>query len=361
MSHAAPVSGPSLLPAGLERRFTAYAIDRAIAWLIAGGVGYVAWRLADGPRWWLVGAVVVGVLVVLGLLGSALLGVAGTSPGKAMVGLRVLRATDGRPIGMGPALVRTTALGLAGLPTLGLGVATLGWTAAADPSGGRRAWHDRFGDASVVDVRPVPAAPAEDLAAPPEPVVNLTAARLRPDAAGQASLPEAPVAGSQSEPAPVAQPGPVAPVAPALPPAAPEIVSSRPTPTSGALVPTGPAGTQLRDASAGSRWRVTFDTGETFVVEGLALVGRRPEPRSGEPVRHVVPLRSEDMSLSKTHAQFQVVPDGALVVMDRGSTNGSQVLRRGVAKPLSPGRPSTLVDGDIVRFGDRTMRVVREA
>jgi pSer/pThr/pTyr-binding forkhead associated (FHA) protein len=107
------------------------------------------------------------------------------------------------------------------------------------------------------------------------------------------------------------------------------------------------------------RWKVAFDTGEAFAVEGLAVVGRRPEPRPEEPVRHVVPLRSSDMSLSKTHAQFQVAPDGALVVMDRGSTNGSYVIRGGLSKALVPGRPSTLLAGDEVRFGDRTMRVER--
>jgi len=106
-----------------------------------------------------------------------------------------------------------------------------------------------------------------------------------------------------------------------------------------------------------TRWRVEFDTGEAFEVEGLALVGRRPEARAGEPVRHVVPLRSSDMSLSKTHAQFQVAPDGALVVMDRGSTNGSYVVRQGMSRSLTPGRPSTLLAGDVVRFGDRSMRV----
>jgi pSer/pThr/pTyr-binding forkhead associated (FHA) protein len=65
------------------------------------------------------------------------------------------------------------------------------------------------------------------------------------------------------------------------------------------------------------------------------------------------------MSLSKTHAQFQVVPDGALVVMDRGSTNGSILLRAGVARRLGGGKPATLRDGDRVRFGDREMSVVR--
>lgn len=97
------------------------------------------------------------------------------------------------------------------------------------------------------------------------------------------------------------------------------------------------------------------------MVEGLALVGRRPEARQGEAVAHLVPLRSADMSVSKTHAQFQVVPDGTLVVMDRGSTNGSALVRQGIAKPLSPGRPATLVEGDVVRFGDREMSVGREA
>ncbi len=106
---------------------------------------------------------------------------------------------------------------------------------------------------------------------------------------------------------------------------------------------------------------MTFDNGETFVVEGLALVGRRPEPRPGEPVHHVVPLQSGDMSLSKTHAQVQVAPGGELVVMDRGSTNGSILVRQGMSRELSAGKPATLVAGDLVRFGDRTMTVSRES
>jgi len=108
-----------------------------------------------------------------------------------------------------------------------------------------------------------------------------------------------------------------------------------------------------------ARWRVSFDTGEELEVEGLVLVGRRPEPRAGEPVGTLLALSSSDMSLSKTHAQFQVAPDGALVVMDRGSTNGSFVLRGGASRTLTPGRPSTLLPGDVVRFGDRTMTVER--
>ena len=108
-------------------------------------------------------------------------------------------------------------------------------------------------------------------------------------------------------------------------------------------------------------WRLTFDDGQTFVLEGPALVGRRPEGRQGEPVRHLVPLTSSDMSVSKTHAQLQVAPDGALVVMDRGSTNGSVLVRSGVTRELPPGKPTTLLPGDEVRFGDRSMTAVRES
>ena len=70
-----------------------------------------------------------------------------------------------------------------------------------------------------------------------------------------------------------------------------------------------------------------------------------------------MPLRLENMSISKTHAQFHLAGDGALVVMDRGSTNGSILVRRGVSRELSAGRPATLLDGDRVLFGDREMRV----
>ena len=66
------------------------------------------------------------------------------------------------------------------------------------------------------------------------------------------------------------------------------------------------------------------------------------------------------MSLSKTHAQFQVAPDGVLVVMDRGSTNGSVLIRKGVPKDLQAGKPATLLPGDEVAFGDRRMTVARE-
>ena len=50
-----------------------------------------------------------------------------------------------------------------------------------------------------------------------------------------------------------------------------------------------------------------------------------------------------------------------LVVMDRGSTNGSILIRQGVTRELTAGKAATLLDGDRVRFGDREMTVARES
>ncbi|QVI58310.1 RDD family protein [Nocardioides faecalis] len=441
---ADPVTFPS---AELDRRFTAFLVDRALGWGIAAGVAYLVWAMLD-DRVWVALLTFAGTTVLLGALLAVLVGTTGLTPGKALVGLRVVRRTTGRPIGVLAALGRGCVLGLAGLPTVGLGLATLAWTAAADPGRQRRGLHDRFGEAVVVDVRPVPVV-EEEAGERPQQIVNLTAMRLVPVAAPEpveatsagrsapsvapalaavppvtvppvpvpsAARPAAGVApppvASPVAPKPVTPPTPAAPVAPTPPavppaprapapmpaspparPAARPAAPARPIPASPAAGSAGAAGpgqaprmpveqTQVRgahsggaavsgaaasgaasgavEATAAPRWRVTFDTGEVFVVEGLALVGRRPEARPGEPVRHVVPLRSADMSLSKTHAQFQVAPDGALVVMDRGSTNGSFVTRGDAAKQLTPGRPSTLLPGDVVRFGDRTMRVERD-
>jgi uncharacterized RDD family membrane protein YckC len=301
---------PATLPAaGLDRRFYAFVIDRMVAWTVVGLVAWGAYQLLVTRGGLGAGLLIVlGALLLVGFAFALVLGTLGTSPGKSALGLRAVQATSGAPIGVLPALQRTLILGVATLPTFGLGVATLAWTAVSDPGGRRRGWHDLVTGSVVVDVRPVPEPPVEEEPAPRQ-VVNLTAMRLVPSTSAS---PEDPIVHD-------------------------------------------------RDVPQVARWRVSFDTGESLVVEGVALVGRRPEPRAGEEVRHVVPLRSDDMSLSKTHAQFQVAPDGMLVVMDRGSTNGSVLIRGRLAKDLPAGKPTTLLPGDQVAFGDRRMTVAREA
>jgi uncharacterized RDD family membrane protein YckC len=386
----ASADASSFPAAELDRRFYAFTLDRLLAWTLDAMVAVAAYQLLLSRDHVAAGTVViVAAALLVGLGFAVLLGLRGTSPGKAALGLRVVHHGTGTPVGVGPALLRSLILGVSALPTFGLGVATLAWTAVMDRGRQRRGWHDHVADSIVVDVRPVPVAVEQEAAAPRQ-IVNLTAMRLVPapqpvPVATPARSPRPLGPPPQAAPAPAHVAAPTAPpparrrqLGPPLvdhPPAAPP-PSGPPGPPPPPLLPSGPPParapgestaerTVIRDGQDRrrglARWRVSFDSGESFLVEGLALVGRRPEPRQGEPVRHLVPLRSGDMSLSKTHAQFQVAPDGVLVVMDRGSTNGSILIRQGVTRELAAGKPATLLDGDRIRFGDREMSVVREA
>ena len=385
--------------AQLERRFTAFAVDRLLAWSLLAVVGVLTVLFVSEEVWTVVG-VVAGAMVLLWLVLAVVLGVSGTSPGKAMSGLRVVHHGDGTPIGVGPALLRSLVLGVSGLPTFGIGVATLAWTAVEDRGRQRRGWHDHLTKTVVVDVRPVVevAQAADDDA--PRHIVNLTAMRLIPAPPVEAvrtpersdhsmrrqPLPADLAAPPAAAPQPQVQPRPVQPQPIQPQPVQSQPVQSQPVPPQPQVQPPVQAGPppgqhrppqpppqertqrrapqpppqQQRPASAPARWRVHFDNGESFVVAGLALVGRRPEPRSGEQVAHLIPLASADMSVSKTHAQFGPAPDGTIVVMDRGSTNGTVLVRQGVSRQLAPGKPAALLDGDTVVYGDREMTLTRE-
>lgn len=388
MSHA-PIAATTYPVAELERRFYALAIDRLLTSLLVALAGVGGWFLLE-DAWQAMGVAAV-VMVVLWLALAVLVGLTGSTPGKLMTGLRIVHHGTGTPIGVGRALLRSTVLALATLPTFALGLVTLAWTAVEDRGRQRRGWHDHLAHSVVVDVRPVDL-DVEEVDDSPRHVVNLTAMRLIPAPPVEAPTPSRRTTTEQSvrrtvvppdpqngsgahvpqapparpvAPQPVVPPPPTQPhpqsqpqpqFQPPPPPPPPPAHSQRPRADDGRTVVRPKPG-----VPAGPRWRVTFDNGETFVVEGLALVGRRPEPRSGEQVHHLVPLASADMSVSKTHAQFGPATDGVLVVMDRGSTNGSVLIRQGVTKPLAPGKPATLVEGDTVSFGDRQMTVSRES
>lgn len=305
--------------AGLDRRFSAFVLDRLLGASIAAAGCLAAYRLLP-ERGWTAGVVAaIGLLLLVGLALAVAAGLRGTSPGKAVLGLRVVRPGTEEPVGVPAAMLRAVVLAVAGVPTFGLGVAALALTALGDRTGQRRGWHDHLAASVVVDVRAVPAE-ADQPAQVPATLVNLTALRLVP-------RPVQP---------PVAE-GPVE--APALPPE----------------LPADPAA-----PGAPARWWVDFDTGESLVVQRLTVVGRGPRARPDEPVGQLLALRSGDRSLSPTHAQLQAVPDGALVVMDRGSTSGTFLVRGGAVRRLPAGRPATLLDGDLVRLGDRTMTVRRQ-
>ena len=334
--------------AGLDRRFYAFVVDRLIAWALIAAACWAAYELFfTEDRIWPGVAVIGGTVLLVWLLFAVALGASGATPGKAAAGLRAVSAGSGTPIGVGRALLRGLVLGLATIPTFGIGLATLAWTAVMDARRQRRGWHDQVARSVVVDVRPEPIA-ADETSSGPRHVVNLTAMRLVP-APQPVPTPEAPRRPARPVNTPTPTPAP-APAPQQAPVPAGVLESDRTHRRAPVLTPSGPP----------SGWVLTFDTGERVAVDGLVLVGRRPEGRGGEAVRRLVALPSQDMSLSKTHAQVGLAGDGALVVMDRGSTNGSVLTRQGVSRPLSGGKPATLLEGDVVRFGDHRMQVSRE-
>ncbi len=380
--------------AQLERRFAALVIDRLLAWTVIAGVGVATALFVSDDVWTVVGAVA-GATVLLWLVLSVVVGLTGMSPGKAVTGLRVVHHGTGTPIGVGPALLRSLVLGVAGLPTFGIGLATLAWTAVEDRGRQRRGWHDHLTNTVVVDVRPVVEVADTAVDDGPRHIVNLTAMRLVPaPPVEQVRTPERTEHSMRRQPLPADLARPAATPAPARrpprrpgprrlrprhrprprrsprPPSSrsrcPRSSGRRRRPSSRPRRPTARPRHAARPAPAPGtpmtppRWRVHFDNGESFVIAGLALVGRRPEARSGEQVAHLIPLASADMSVSKTHAQFGPAPDGTIVVMDRGSTNGTVLVRQGVSRQLAPGKPAALVDGDKVVYGDREMLISRE-
>lgn len=298
----------------LERRCCALVIDCLLLAAIASGVALLAW-----PG---VMPVVLAVLLA-GVCLATLTGALGVTPGKAVMGARVVDPVFGRPVGVPRALLRTALVGLGTVPTGGFGLAALALTALADPSGRRRGWHDQQCGTVVVDARRGSSPAPEESSDGCVPVgatgelINLTALRLAP--------------------APL----------PALAP--------RPR-TDGASRP----GPEVR-----LRWQLHADTGERIDVRGASLIGRRLSARTdqwpGEWTGSAVTLLTGDKTVSKLHARCVVTADGALVFADAGSRNGSYLTRGGLTRRLEPGEPTTLRDGDRLKLGDRELTVVAVA
>ncbi|MBC9735634.1 RDD family protein, partial [Nocardioides marmotae] len=212
MADHTPPAATTYPAAELDRRFYAFTVDRLVAWgtyVVAGLLSW--WFLLDRGETWAGIGVIVGVVLLVSLVFSLLLGLRGISPGRALLGLRVVHAATGAPIGVPAAMLRSLMLGVAALPTFGMGLATLAWTAVMDGSGRRRGAHDRLTHAAVVDVRPAPVV-VEEVAAAPRQIVNLTAMRLVPSPPPAATSPAVP----PRAPRPTNPPRPVAPT-PTLP------------------------------------------------------------------------------------------------------------------------------------------------
>lgn len=321
----------------------------------------------------------------------------GLTIGKGFTGLRSINVRTLEKPGAGAVLLRALIVGVAGvIPVIGTAVILASPT--FDPQERGRGLHDRAARMWLVDIRrglnpydekrmriarktvkaePVPERPERpSLATPTRPGARpdyrpgnrISAGVLgvnrgsdgRPAATEDAAASAAPgvidaapgLATPRVGPAPTPTPAPAREAAPA-----PELVPApaREAAPAPAPAPTAEPAPQVVPAPS-PRWGLRFDTGETVAVTGPLLIGRDPDPASApgaEPHR----LLDESRSLSKTHAILTPTAHG-LEVVDRGSTNGSAVVRAGVETAAVAGVALAAAVGDTVRLGDRLAEVV---
>lgn len=100
-----------------------------------------------------------------------------------------------------------------------------------------------------------------------------------------------------------------------------------------------------------------MDDGSVVELAALTLIGRDPAASDDEEAL-LVPVDDSTRSVSKTHLAIMWQGDRWAVV-DRNSTNGVSVVDADdPAVSLTPGVPVPVTGGSIVRFGDRSLRLV---
>lgn len=177
-----------------------------------------------------------------------------------------------------------------------------------------------------------------------------------PVAGAPASGPRGPVHPSVASSTPAAGPGipwtPPRLLPDAAPPAGP------PLPAAGrAAVPARPgtpavAAPPVADASSPAAV-LEFDTGARIALPGAGiLIGRDPSPAPGDNGLTLVPIEDPTKSISKTHLAL-LRTGGAIIAVDRASTNGSALIRDGAEHSLPPGQGVTVRSGDTLLLGDR--------
>ncbi len=104
-------------------------------------------------------------------------------------------------------------------------------------------------------------------------------------------------------------------------------------------------------------WQIKLDDGRSFDLTGMTLIGRDPQPRTGE-AADLISVHDSRM-VSKTHLAVGLDHRG-VYVMDRGSTNGTAIANTGGQfEPCAPMDPVRVREGQIVSFGDRYLEIKR--
>jgi uncharacterized RDD family membrane protein YckC len=330
------------LPAGVQtgplgKRLAAQLIDvavPAVALVVALSVGGTA-------------AVVLGSIVALAwvLLAWWMGAKRAATPGMRPMKIQVVGLRDGRPVGWGRFAVRE--LVLLALAVTVVGLLVMGYFLARQPR--KQGWHDLVAESVVIKERPLaPPQPRAQVSRPAPPAVPAPA-RPAPGAAPPAAAP------TPLTP-PVAQPAPRSPHASGSTAVSPAAAKPGPRPVvTIEKSPDAPPAPAARPVA--SDWRIVLDDGRTLDLTGLVLLGRNPQPRSGEDGADLVKVADETRTVSKTHLALGVDPRGVFVV-DRGSTNGSTVTNTsGVSSLCMAGEVVYVAEGSIVSFGEHWLRV----
>jgi hypothetical protein len=119
--------------------------------------------------------------------------------------------------------------------------------------------------------------------------------------------------------------------------------------------------TVLRTPSAPRQVVLEVAAGESIVVTGTAICGRRPLRASLEDTAALQVIEDPSLSLSKTHMRIEWV-GAEPTVTDLHSGNGTTLTRPGIPSVvLRPGMPTAIADGDVLTVCDwsATVRLPR--
>lgn len=341
-------------PAPIGRRVVASLIDALPIVIFSVPVPIVLPFLLAGEVWALIVALLCVVLVlVFGLIQLIAHGLRGQTLGKQMMRLRSVRHDTLKPIGFGRALLRALLLGASALVPV-VGSAVMLASPLWDTQQRGRGWHDHATRTWMVDLRAVdPTDPVAFEEARARARVRSVGLARAAAAAAAEPLFTAPVATPAPAPAPVAPPAPAPlPVVERVAPAPPAPAAAQPAPVP-APAPAAPVPAPAPSPAA----QLRFDDGAVVAVHGPALVGRAPVAADDEVVMHLLPVADATRSISKTHFALAIDAHG-LILVDRGSTNGTGIERSGQLLPLAPGAPARVAAGDRIRFGDRFVDVL---
>ena len=239
-----------------------------------------------------------------------------------------------------------------------------------DPGRQRRGWHDHVTSSIVVDVRPVPV--EERRGRPRRPGTSSTSPRCGWSPPSSPSRSPRPPARRDPPPTPTPVPEQLAPEPPAPEPARsaaarserrrPGVLAPTPRPTTPPVRGTRRTHPTSRARTPPRRAGGSPSTRRDVRGRGAGAGGSPARAAAGRAGAHLVPLPSAGHVALEDPRPVPGRP------RRRARGHGPRLDQRLGARPPGrrpatspPGKPATLLPGDRVRFGDRTMTVARES